>query len=176
MLKDNIPNFCYTIKQVKDIIDAIQPEIDRINEELDKMKSDVHITTTSVIERFERDYGIVPDISKSLEDRILALLNLKNIKNTFTDEQLRALVSRNYKSDKFQVIFDYPDYSFNILLQDDKPINNLLPALEKAKPAHLAFLLSLLIGCLKITIKGTSIIISNLIRRCGTFNCGVDPL
>ena len=47
MLKDNIPNFCYTIKQVKDVIDAIQPEIDRINEELDKMKSDVHITTTN---------------------------------------------------------------------------------------------------------------------------------
>lgn len=176
MLKDNIPNFCYTIKQVKDIIDAIQPEIDRINAELDKMKSDVHITTTSVIERFERDYGIVPDISKSLEDRVLAILNLKNIKNTFTDEQLRALVSRNYKSDKFQVIFDYPNYSFNILLQDDKPINNLIPALQRAKPAHLAFFISLLIGRLQINIKGTSIIVSNLIRRCGTFNCGVEPL
>lgn len=174
MLKDNIPNFCYTIKQVKDIIDAIQPEIDLINEELDKMKSDVHITTTSIIERFERDYGIVPDISKPLEDRVLAVLNIKNIKKTLTDEQLNALIQRNYQSNKYQVIFDYPDYSFNILLQDDKPINNLIPALEKAKPAHLAFFLSLLIGSLTIKIKGTSIIISDLILRCGTFNAGEE--
>lgn len=176
MLKDNIPNFCYTIKQVKDVIDAIQPEIDLINEELDKMKSDVHITTTSIIERFERDYGIVPDISKPLEDRVLAVLNIKNIKKTLTDEQLNALIQRNYQSNKYRVIFDYPDYSFNILLQDDKPINNLIPALEKAKPAHLAFFLSLLIGSLQIKIKGTTIIVSDFIRRCGTFKCGVDPL
>lgn len=176
MLKNNIPNFCYSIKQVKDIIDAIQPEIDLINEELDKMKSDVHITTTSVIERFERDYGIVPDISKPLEDRVLAILNLKNIKKTLTDEQLNILIKRNYLSDRFTVIFDYPDYSFSVLLQDDKPINNLIPAIEKAKPAHLAFFLLLLIGRLQIKIKGTKIIISDLVRRCGTFNCGVDPL
>ena len=176
MLRNDIPNFCYSIKQIKDLIDAIQPEIDRINEILDQMKSDVHITTTSVIERFERDYGIVPDSSKPLEDRVLTILNLKNIKNTFTEEQLRALVERNYKSNKFQVIFNFSDYSFNVLLQDDRPINNLLPALEKANPAHLAFLLSLLIGGLKITLKGTTVIISDLIRRCGTFNCGVDPL
>lgn len=176
MLKNNIPNFCYSIKQVKDIIDAIQPEIDLINEELDKMKSDVHITTTSVIERFERDYGIVPDISKPLEDRVLAILNLKNIKKTLTDEQLNILIKRNYLSDRFTVIFDYPDYSFSVLLQDDKPINNLIPAIEKAKPAHLAFFLLLLIGRLQIKIKGTTIIISDLVRRCGTFNCGVDPL
>lgn len=176
MLKDNIPNFCYTVKQVKDIIDAIQPEIDRINKELDEMKSDVHITTTSVIERFERDYGIVPDNEKPLEDRILAVLNKKNIKKTLTDEQLNILIKRNYLSDKYEVIWDFPDYSFNILLQDDKPINNLIPALKKAKPAHLGFLILLLIGRLQINIKGTTIIISNLIRRCGAFNCGVNPL
>lgn len=176
MLKDNIPNFCYTIKQVKDIIDAIQPEIDRINEELDEMKSDVHITTTSVIERFERDYGIIPDDAKSLEDRILAVINKKNIKNKLTEEQLNILIKRNYQSDKYNIVWDFPDYIFNIILQDDKPINNLIPALQRAKPAHLAFFISLLIGRLQINIKGTSIIVSNLIRRCGTFNCGVEPL
>ena len=174
MLRNDIPNFCYSIKQIKDLIDAIQPEIDRINARLDQMKSDIHITITEVIERFERDFGIVPDISKSIEDRILAVMNKKNIKKTLTDEMLNALIKRNYVSDKYEVIWDYPQYSFNVLLKDDKPTNNLIQAIEDAKPAHLAFLLSSLIGSLTIKIKGTSIIISDLILRCGTFKAGEE--
>lgn len=172
MLRNDIPNFCYNIKQIKDLIDAIQPEIDRINARLDQMKSDIHITITDVIERFERDFGIVPDISKSIEDRILAVMNKKNIKKTLTAERLNSLIERNYNSKNFEVIWDYPEYTFNIFLKDDRPINNLIQAVEEAKPAHLAFFLSYLIGNLTIKIKGTSIIISNLILRCGTFNAG----
>lgn len=176
MLKDNIPHFCYSMKQSKDIIDAIQPEIDRINQEVDDMSLDIHILTTRVIERFELDYGIAPDSSKSIDDRIAAIINKKNIKNVLTEKQMDFLVKRNYKSDKFEVVYNNGEYEFNIILRDDKPINDLVPVVNRAKPAHLAFLLSLLIADLKVKIKSNTIIISDLVRRCGTFNCGVNPL
>ena len=176
MLKNDIPHFCYSIRQIKDLIDAIQPEIDRINKRLEEMKSDVHVSTTSVIERFERDLGIVPDISKPLEDRIMAVFNKKNIRATFTEERLNALIQRNYKSNKFRVYWDYPNYEFNILLEDDKQIGMLREALEIAKPAHLHYFLSLLVGSLKLTIRGMAYIISNRVLRCGTFRTGEEPL
>lgn len=176
MLKNNIPNVAYNLKQIKDLIDAIQPEIDYINQRIQDLKLDLFLSTTSIIEKFELDYGIVPDDSKSKEDRILGVINKKNLYKTFTKERANELVKSNYKSDKFVIEYDYPNYSFNVLLKDDKPINLLREAMDEAKPAHLFYFISLLIGKSAIKLRQRSYIISKLVRRCGTFNCGVNPL
>ena len=44
-LKTDIPQRFYNIRQIKDIIDAIQPEIDRTNAYLYKLRSDLHISS-----------------------------------------------------------------------------------------------------------------------------------
>lgn len=175
-LKTDIPQMVYNIRQIKDIIDAIQPEIDRTNAYLYKLRSEIHISTTTIIERFERDYGITPDDSKTLEERIAAVLEKKNNKIVFTDERLNQVIIDNYGSD-YTLTEDWAHYAFTILLGDaEKSIVQLKRALDKAKPAHLYALLALLMGVDNVKINDQIIIISNLIRRCGTFNAGVNPL
>lgn len=177
-LKTDIPQMVYSVKQIKDLIDAIQPEIDRINAYLYKLKYDLHISTTTIIERFERDYGITPDDSKTLEERIQAVLEKKNAKIVFTEERLRQTIVDTYGED-YELKEDWENYAFTIILGDaEKSIVDLRRAINKYKPAHLYSLLALLIGIDQIKINTQTIIISNLVRRCGcaTFNTGVDPL
>ena len=175
-LKTDIPQKVYNIKQIKDIIDAIQPEIDRTNAYLYKMRSDLHISTTSIIERFERDYGITPDESKTLEERIAAVLEKKNSKIVFTKERLNQTI-KTYYGNKYKIKEYWNNYAFTIILEDpEKNIVQLKKAIEKSKPAHLYCLLALLMDTDEIIIDDETIIVSNLIKRCGTFRAGVDPL
>ncbi len=175
-LKTDIPQKFYNIKQIKDIIDAIQPEIDRTNAYLYKLRSDLHISTTTIIERFERDYGITPDESKTLEERIAAVLEKKNNKIVFTEQRLNQVIIDSYGSD-YTLVEDWANYAFRIILDDpEKSIVQLKRAIEKSKPAHLYALLALLMGVDNIKINDQTIIISELVRRCGTFNTGVNPL
>lgn len=175
-LKTDIPQKFYNIKQIKDIIDAIQPEIDRTNAYLYQLRSDLHISTTTIIERFERDYGITPDESKTLEERIAAVLEKKNTKIVFTEQRLNQVILDSYGSD-YTLVEDWANYAFRIILDDpEKSIVQLKRAIEKSKPAHLYALLALLMGVDNIKINDQTIIISELVRRCGTFNTGVNPL
>lgn len=177
-LKTDIPQKVYNIKQIKDLIDAIQPEIDAINAFLYKTRYDLHISTTTIVERFERDYGITPDDSKTLEERITAVLEKKNAKIVFTEERLRQTIVDTY-GDDYELKEDWANYAFTIIVGDaEKSIVELRRAINKYKPAHLYSLIALLIGVDKIKINDQTIIISDLVRHCGnaTFYSGVDPL
>jgi len=177
-LNTDIPQKVYNIKQIKDLIDAIQPEIDAINDFLYKTRYDLHISTTTIIERFERDYGITPDESKTLEERIAAVLEKKNAKIVFTEERLRQTIIDNY-GDDYELNEDWSNYAFTIILGNpERSVVDLQRAINRYKPAHLYSLLALLMGVDKIIINDQTIIISNLVRYCGnaTFNTGVDPL
>lgn len=177
-LKTDFPQKWYDIKQIKDLIDAIQPEIDAINAFLYKTRYDLHISTTTIIERFERDYGITPDESKTLEERIAAVLEKKNAKIVFTEEHLRQTIINNY-GDNYELNEDWAHYAFTIILNDaEKDISKLGRVINKYKPAHLYCLLALLMGVDNIKINDKVIIISNLVRYCGnaTFRAGVNPL
>jgi len=177
-LKTDIPQYVYSIKQIKDLIDAIQPEIDAINAFLYKTRYDLHISTTTIIERFERDYGITPDESKTLEERIAAVLEKKNAKIVFTEERLRQTIVDNYGQD-FELKEDWANYAFTIILNDpEKNIKELSNAINKYKPAHLYCLLALLLGVDTVLVNSETIIVSDLVRHCGnaTFRSGVDPL
>lgn len=177
-LKTDIPKIVYDVKQIKDLLDAIQPEIDAINAFLYKTRYDLHISTTTIIERFERDYGITPDESKTLEKRIAAVLEKKNAKIAFTEERLRQTIINNY-GDDYELNEDWAHYAFTIIVNDpEKSISDLSKAIHTYKPAHLYSLIALLLGVDKIKINDQTIIISNLVRYCGnaTFRAGVDPL
>lgn len=175
-LRTDIPNFVYNVKQIKDIIDAIQPELDRLHEELRQMQYDVHITTTSIISRFEVLYGIVPDDSKSLDERVAVILNKRNLKLPFTWDRLNGLVKSNY-GDNYEILYDWSNYVLEILCFDNTiRVDYLMAAIEKAKPAHISFLCVLLLDSTDIIIEDQTIIISNLVRRSGTFYGGTDPL
>lgn len=177
-LKTDIPQKVYNIKQIKDLIDAIQPEIDAINAFLYKTRYDLHISTTTIVERFERDYGITPDDNKTLAERIAAVLEKKNAKIVFNEERLRQTIIDDYGED-YELSEDWAHYAFTIILNDaEKSIINLRRAINKYKPAHLMCLLALLIGADNIKVNTQTIIISDLVRYCGnaTFYSGVDPL
>lgn len=177
-LKTDIPQKVYNIKQIKDLIDAIQPEIDRINVYLYNLKYDLHISTTSIIERFERDYGITPDDSKTPEERIAAVLEKKNAKIAFTEERLRQTIVDTY-GDDYELKEDWENYAFTIIVGDaEKSIVELRHAINRYKPAHLYSLIALLLSVDKIKINDQTIIISELVRHCGnaTFYSGVNPL
>lgn len=177
-LKSDIPQFVYNIEQIKDLIDAIQPEIDAINAFLYKTRYDLHLSTTTIVERFEQDYGITPDENKTLEERIAAVWEKKNSKIVFTKERLKQTIVDNYGRN-YEIREDWAHYAFTVILKDaEKSIANVRRVINKYKPAHLYSLLAILMGIEKIKINDQTIIISNLIRRCGnaTFRTGVDPL
>lgn len=175
-LKTDIPQFVYYIKQIKDIIDAIQPDIDKLNETLRQMKYDLHITTTNIIERFEIDYGITPDDSIPMEQRVLNLLNKRNLVVALNEERLIELIKNNYGTD-FEIIENWSNYLLEIICKDNTiSIATLQLALEKAKPAHLSVLFAILAAENTILINDSSTLISTLVRRCGTFTGGTEPL
>lgn len=175
-LRTDIPRFVYEIKQLKDIIDAIQPELDELHEQMYQMRYDVHITTTKLISRFEELYEIVPDDTKTDEERVAEILNKRNLKLPFTWDRLNNLIQINYGTD-YEILYDWSNYVLEILCLDNKlRVDYLIAAIEKAKPAHLAFLCSLLLDSTDVIIDDKTIIISYLIRRCGTFYGGTDPI
>lgn len=175
-LRTDIPRFVYEIKQIKDIIDAIQPELDQLHEELRQMEYDVHITTTSIISRFEVLYGIVPDDSKTLEERVAVILNKRNLKLPLTWDRLNGMIKSNY-GDSYEILYDWSKYILEILCLDNTiRVDYLMAAIEQAKPAHIAFLCVLMLDSTDVILDDKTIIISNLVRRCGTFNGGTDPL
>ena len=95
--------------------------------------------------------------------------------NKFT--QLKLVAEEIH--DKLLVKEDWANYAFTIMVGDaEKSIVELRRAINRYKPAHLYSLIALLLGVDDIEINTQTIIISSLVRRCGsaTFNTGVDPL
>ena len=71
MLIDYYPEAVGKIREMKEICNAEQPEIDNINKEIDRLLANRFISKADEhgIARFEKELGIIPAAGQSLEDR-----------------------------------------------------------------------------------------------------------
>ena len=78
MIKDNLPLFVYKIKQMKELIDAEEVELEHLYSFFEELSNEFNIfSCTDTIERFEKDYAIEPNAELSIARRRLKILAKK---------------------------------------------------------------------------------------------------
>lgn len=155
MLKENIPKFLYEEKYSKELINAIQPEIDKIKLQLSNLLLECCVSTCSEIgiKRFEKDYAIKFNPNLSLSERKKCVINRMLAKKRLTKSELNEFVKRNIDGEQYFISNEAEEYTFKVMLVNENYENSLYEALFSARPSHLVFNIELV----------------NYERRCGTF-------
>lgn len=164
MLLDNIEHLPKVVTNaigIKDVLLAIEPELIQLRTDISDLLKELYVKTTeNLIERWEKDFSLKYDASLTLEQRRQRILNKLARKRPLTWDNLRLLVKNNLAENvQFYLSNDSANYSFRIIVNTEN-YSEMEKAVKQAKPAYLIF----------------SVIVTDIVRRCGTFNCGTNPL
>ena len=156
-LKDNLPAFVADEKYTSEILDAIEPEIDKIRTEIIKLILECCISTCSEygLAKYEKDYAIPYNAEFSIDERKREVINKMLAKRSLTKEEFANFIKRNIDNKQFYISNLAEEYEFTIALIDEEYKDKLYDAIYRARPAHLKF----------------EIILTSYERRCGTFHC-----
>lgn len=143
MLKDTIPVEKYEVKQIKELIDAIQPEIDLLKERVELTKKQLYIMqATTGIEEWENEFGIEHDENLTLAQRRGQIYSKLNTRTPASVSMLENMV-KNLLDAKRVTIIEYPtEYRFEVYVDTANLIENAEvaeKAIYEARPAHLAY-------------------------------------
>ena len=154
-LKDNLPEFIANERYTKEILEAIEPEIDNLKARLNQILLECCVSTCSEfgLNKYEADYAIKRDAEFSIDERRRKIINKMLNKKRLTKDELASFVRRNINKKQFYISNFAEDYKFEVMIIDDNYKNKLYEALYYARPAHLIF----------------EIKIVSYERRCGTF-------
>lgn len=159
-LLDNVDPRIGQILGLKEIMLAIDPEIQLIRDDISQLIKELYVKTTeNFIKRWEDDFSLPYDSSLSLQQRRQRILNKLARKKTLTWKNLELLVKNNIDNPQFYLSNDSANYHFTIIVQTEN-YQEMKKAVKQAKPAYLTF----------------DVIVTQYFRRCGTFNCGTEPL
>lgn len=158
---EHLPKIVTNTLGIDDVLLAIDPEIIKLRHDVREFVKELYVkTTTNLIDRWERDFSLPFDASLSLEERRQRVLNKLARKKTLTWENLKLLIKNNLAENvQFYVSNDSPHYAFNIIVATDN-FSQMEKAVRQAKPAYLTF----------------SVLVTDIVRRCGTFYGGTEPL
>lgn len=164
MLLDNIehlPKVVTDVLGIKDVLLAIEPEIIQLRADISDLLKELYVKTTEdFITRWEKDFSLKYDASLTLEQRRQRILNKLARKRPLTWDNLRLLIKNNLAEKvQFYLSNDSANYHFRIIVATDD-YAEMEKAVKQAKPAYLTF----------------DILVTDIVRRCGTFNCGTNPL
>ena len=164
MLLDNIEHLPKVVTNaigIKDVLLAIEPELIQLRTDISDLIKELYVRTTEdLITRWELDFGLKYDASLTLSQRRQRVLNKLARKKTLTWENLRLLIKNNLAENvQFYLSNDSANYHFRIIVATDD-YAEMQQAVTTAKPAYITF----------------DILVTDVIRRCGTFNCGTNPL
>lgn len=164
MLLDNIehlPKVVTNVLGIKDVLLAIEPEIIQLREDISDLIKELYVKTTEdFITRWEKDFSLKYDASLTLEQRRQRILNKLARKRPLTWTNLRLLIKNNLAENvQFYLSNDSANYHFRIIVASND-YSEMEKAVRQAKPAYLTF----------------DILVTDIVRRCGTFNCGTNPL
>lgn len=99
-------------------------------------------TATTLLSRWERIYGIIPDESKPIDERRSYLMSKMRGQGTCTEELIKN-VAESFANGEVELIEDYSNYNFKIKFISSKGappnLDDLTAAIEEIKPAHLNF-------------------------------------
>ena len=157
---EHLPKVSTDADGIRDILLAIDPEVQLLRDDISQLKKELYIKTTeNLIERWEKDFSLTPDSSLSLQERRARLLNKLARKKTLNWDNLKILIKNNITKPQFYIMNDSANFFFRIMIQE-KDYTILENALKKAKPAYLTF----------------DIVVTEYFRRTGTFNTGAEPI
>lgn len=162
LLADNehLPKVTTETEGIRDILLAIDPEIQLLRDDISQLKKELFIKTTEkLIDRWEKDFSLTPDSSLTLQQRRARLLNKLGRKKTLNWENLKILIRNNITKPQFYIMNDSANFFFRIMIQE-RDYTILENALKQAKPAYLTF----------------DIIVTEYFRRTGTFVTGTEPI
>lgn len=159
-LLDNVDPIISKVDGLKEIMLAIDPEIQLIRNDISQLIKELYIKTTeNFIRRWELDFSLSYDSSLSLQQRRQRILNKLARKKTLTWQNLELLIRNNIDNPQFYLSNDSANYHFTIIVQTEN-YQEMEKAVKEAKPAYITF----------------DIIVTEYFRRCGTFYCGTEPL
>lgn len=159
-LLDNVYQGITKIEGLKDVMLAIDPEIQLLRNDITRLQKELYVKTTEFfIKRWEADFSLSYDPALSLQERRQRILNKLARKKPLTWKNLELLIKNNIDNPQFYISNDSANYHFTIIVQTEN-YEQMRKALQKAKPAHLTF----------------DIVVTQYFRRCGTFACGTEPL
>ena len=104
MIKDNLPLFVYKIKQMKELIDAEESELEYLYKFFEEFSNEFNIfSCIDTIKRFEKDYAIEPNEELSIEQRKLRILIKKYQKLLPTVVNLEDMIKRLLSADAVKI-------------------------------------------------------------------------
>lgn len=104
MIRDNLPNFVYDIKQMKELIDAEESELLYLYKFFEEFSNEFNIfSCMDTIKRFEKDYAIEPNEELSIEQRRLRILIKKYQKLLPTVVNLEDMIKRLLSADVVKI-------------------------------------------------------------------------
>lgn len=160
MLLNNLPDHVTNTLGIRDVLLAIDPEIQLVRNDISQLIKELYIKTTeNFIRRWELDFSLPYDSSLSLQQRRQRVLNKLARKKTLTWKNLELLIRNNIDNPQFYLSNDSANYHFTIIVQTEN-YKEMGQAVRQAKPAYITF----------------DIVVTEYARRCGTFNCGTEPL
>lgn len=158
---EHLPKVVTNAIGIKDVLLAIEPEIIQLREDISDLLKELYVKTTEeFITRWEKDFSLKYDASLTLEQRRQRILNKLARKRPLTWDNLKLLIKNNLAENvQFYLSNDSANYRFKIIVASDD-YAEMEKAVKQAKPAYLTF----------------DILVTDIVRRCGTFNCGTNPL
>lgn len=158
---EHLPKVVTDVDGIKDVLLAIEPEVIQLRTDISDTLKELYVKTTkNFITRWEADFSLKYDASLNLAQRRQRILNKLARKKTLTWANLRLLIKNNLAENvQFYLSNDSANYHFRILVATDD-YSEMEKAVKTAKPAYLTF----------------DILVTDLVRRCGTFYSGTDPL
>ena len=143
MLKDRLPQFVRGMKEMALLLGVDQEEIDRLEAFIEEMIRQFCISSaTYSIEDWEKEFGIEKNSTLTLGQRRAQILAKLNTRAPSTVKMIENLVIKVLGEQRVEVLEDYENYSFTIIINSDHVLENMLiagEAVRKARPAHLNY-------------------------------------
>ena len=146
MFYEQLPQEVYHDEpHVRALQDALETEYRKAREIYDDLILQMRPSTASWgLRLYEREYGIEPDATRSTTDRLAVWRAKRRGRGVTTSEVIRN-IAQSFSKEPVRVVECPEEYRFSIFLDASaaKLQNALTRAIEEAKPAHLAFGVSL---------------------------------
>lgn len=139
-----LPRRVRTMEQMADLLQAEEAEINQAQRTIDAMSAQLAVcTSTFLLPRHERIFGLPVNTGESLEVRRARVLARLNTRGVTTVQAIRELV-QIITGREGEVTEHFADYAFSVtvrLLFPDatKDLGELIRQIDEIKPAHLVF-------------------------------------
>lgn len=141
MLKDNIPSFVYKMRQMKELLDIEETEMERLEEAFAKLVSEACIDgADDLLFRYEKEYQVHSAPMESATRRRAKILAKKNVRLVADVENMRQTIKELLQAGN--VIIQEKSCEIWIYVQTPDLIDHMDIAkdwVHQVRPAHIGY-------------------------------------